>query len=126
MCVSVLVVLGSVPWRGYVFFLQEEDPTRDDLVTGVQTWALPIYLDVFVLPAAGGIAAVPKLATLPEARDLEPLEIAGKSDLWGKSVDLGGRRIIKKKKALACSGRGALWVDGGVLRGQCRIQRIRC
>src|SRR5258708_19731020 len=32
-----------IVWRVY-FFLQGEDGIRDDLVTGVQTCALPIYL----------------------------------------------------------------------------------
>src|SRR5258708_24499850 len=42
----------------FVFFFQAEDGIRDDLVTGVQTCALPIYTQV--LPAAlcgGEIAA---------------------------------------------------------------------
>src|SRR5437868_15183038 len=84
------------------FFFQAEDGIRDRNVTGVQTCALPIFG-----------AAMSVLAMLPDVRDVQErrtLEAdldegalhAGKHEIGrascGKSVDLGGRRIIKKKK----------------------------
>src|SRR3989304_8013230 len=68
------------------FFFQAEDGIRDVAVTGVQTCALPILQRGGRgphRPAAGGGAERP---TRSEERRV------------GKSVDLGGRRIIKKKK----------------------------
>src|SRR5256885_6691666 len=37
-----------------LFFFQAEDGIRDYKVTGVQTCALPIYFDIYAIPAAGG------------------------------------------------------------------------
>ena len=43
---QVLAVLGTCKGRyDFFFFFQAEDGIRDDLVTGVQTCALPIYTD---------------------------------------------------------------------------------
>src|SRR3989442_14550625 len=76
-----------------LFFFQAEDGIRDADVTGVQTCALPI----FARPLVDGIEAVEDEA-LP---DFTGCERGGakdrKSVVEGKSVDLGGRRIIKKK-----------------------------
>src|SRR5260370_40130048 len=79
----------------FFFFFQAEDGIRDSSVTGVQTCALPIsvtwlgtrsrltgHLGAFV--AGGGAAAI-------TWGDRE-------SVVEGKRGDLGGRRIIKKKK----------------------------
>src|SRR5687768_17909469 len=99
----------------FFFFFQAEDGIRDVAVTGVQTCALPISL-------AAASAGFLVLAPLPFAVDL----LAAGRPAWrfglqlpfsvlqcllgasvglrseerrvGKSVDLGGRRIIKKKK----------------------------
>src|SRR3712207_8063830 len=102
----------------FVFFFQAEDGIRDIGVTGVQTCALPICLgsdaavalDHVVLVAdrhdlrrqpPGGLR-VGRLAVAPDG---ELLLIAARdlvrdreSVVEGKSVELGGRRIIKKKK----------------------------
>ena len=43
MCVSVVVGIVDVDGLSVIFFFQAEDGIRDDLVTGVQTCALPIY-----------------------------------------------------------------------------------
>src|SRR5689334_24752196 len=94
----------------FFFFFQAEDGIRDGTVTGVQTCALPIYLDreielevVVEIVAAianrgarllGQVVAQHELGTIGAAvrrRDR-------KCVVWGKSVDLGGRRISKKKK----------------------------
>src|SRR6266849_10151726 len=80
---------------GLFFFFQAEDGIRDPLVTGVQTCALPIFDQggcierLLVSGARGRLVAVP--SAVVEDR---------KSVVWGKSVDLGGRRIIKKKKKI--------------------------
>src|SRR5882757_11167162 len=66
------------------FFFQAEDGIRDIGVTGVQTCALPISC----WPGAAWSAWSTRAGC---ARDR-------KSVVEGKSVDLGGRRIIKKKK----------------------------
>src|SRR5258708_27981395 len=39
----------STPGCGYNFFFQAEDGIRDDLVTGVQTCALPILFEEYVV-----------------------------------------------------------------------------
>src|SRR2546422_11759317 len=81
-----------------VFFFQAEDGIRDVAVTGVQTCALPIYVPTRPATsrlrpgrahrATASVTAPP--TTSPPTRSEERRV--------GKSVDLGGRRIIKKKK----------------------------
>src|SRR3712207_9150547 len=97
-----------------VFFFQAEDGIRDIGVTGVQTCALPISKSR--TPASGeGAGGRPADGPLPgknpellptpslsweEFEDFtERLLSAHRSEerRVGKSVDLGGRRIIKKK-----------------------------
>src|SRR5215216_7160249 len=68
------------------FFFQAEDGIRDDLVTGVQTCALPICRARRVGGCGWG---------LPRRSPSGP---GSEERREGKSVDLGGRRIIKKKK----------------------------
>src|SRR5260364_472012 len=74
-----------------LFFFQAEDGIRDELVTGVQTCALPI----------SGPARSWRRRT-PERRGpcRSPARDWGRSEerRVGKSVDLGGRRIIQKKR----------------------------
>src|SRR2546422_11510879 len=74
----------------FFFFFQAEDGIRDVAVTGVQTCALPIS---------------PRANRCDGACDGSARHGRGHAALWrseerrvGKSVDLGGRRIIKKKK----------------------------
>src|SRR5947208_6286408 len=52
----------------FFFFFQAEDGIRDDLVTGVQTCALPIYIRAFVKAAydARSLADAEFLALAPE------------------------------------------------------------
>src|SRR6266545_7075325 len=76
---------------GWAFFFQAEDGIRDKLVTGVQTCALPIWRD-----RGGGGRARPPPRQPGRRGDLPQGD--RKSVVKGKSVDLGGRRIIKKKK----------------------------
>src|SRR5690349_25140277 len=73
------------------FFIQAEDGIRDLYVTGVQTCALPILTEHFEDHAEilRGDAGAGVLHHEVEDR---------MSVVQGKSVDLGGRRIIKKKK----------------------------
>src|SRR5476651_2747336 len=73
-----------------LFFFQAEDGIRGIGVTGVQTCALPI---------CGGAG---RGARAGHARGAHPRRPFARSDrksvVEGKSVDLGGRRIIKRKK----------------------------
>src|SRR5438034_10864032 len=74
----------------FFFFFQAEDGIRDHCVTGVQTCALPISLLRILVVAGEGGSASGLLQNLRQWRSEERRV--------GKSVDLGGRRIIKKKK----------------------------
>src|SRR3712207_9479088 len=98
------------------FFFQAEDGIRDIGVTGVQTCALPIsavsgdrtrLIQVFwnllnnavkFSPEGGRVRVSLSADGGGSARG--PVEDDGdrQSGVEGKSVDLGGRRIIKKKK----------------------------
>src|SRR3546814_16322380 len=105
------VVVGAATSIGTVFFFSSRRRhTRCALVTGVQTCALPIS---DVDPRGGGIAGksveldgeVPAIAVGAQPRTGDR-----KSVVSGKSVsvrvDLGGRRIIKKKNCARAVPRG--------------------
>src|SRR5688572_31516216 len=91
----------------FFFFFQAEDGIRDLTVTGVQTCALPI-----LIVSAGFIVAFTQrvqelryllvicpLLSLLTALVLRAVwERRSEERRVGKGVDLGGRRIIKKKK----------------------------
>src|SRR5476649_2981423 len=70
----------------FFFFFQAEDGIRDHCVTGVQTCALPI--SHATNPAKCAMSTMRMAPTLSRSEERRV----------GKSVDLGGRRIIKKKK----------------------------
>src|SRR2546427_3409256 len=92
------------------FFFQAEDGIRDLTVTGVQTCALPILMAKGAVPddhplllgmtgfwgleVANGYAREADVVLALGTRFAERSE----ERRVGKSVDLGGRRIIKKKK----------------------------
>src|SRR5438034_9909609 len=86
------------------FFFQAEDGIRDHCVTGVQTCALPISLDVVV----SEVSCSPPATSTSSARATSAVHSSSQyghgsskrseERRVGKSVDLGGRRIIKKKK----------------------------
>src|SRR5256886_7508365 len=99
------------------FFFQAEDGIRDLTVTGVQTCALPIFKATLrgrrmwqFLERLIGVA----LPRIRDFRGVSPKGFDGRGNFSlglreqivfrseerrvGKSVDLGGRRIIKKKK----------------------------
>src|SRR2546430_6626606 len=101
----------------FFFFFQAEDGIRDLTVTGVQTCALPILCRT--PRRRRSTTTVKPLPTSSRARTVEaPAQLWNrhwrafasssrarsspgpdrKSVVEGKSVDLGGRRIIKKKK----------------------------
>src|SRR5438309_4111330 len=71
------------------FFFQAEDGIRGGTVTGVQTCALPIWSVMPWTPCRRTSSAILKASST---------EVDRKSVVYGKSVDLGGRGIIKKKK----------------------------
>src|SRR6266853_3869695 len=76
-----------------LFFFQAEDGIRDLTVTGVQTCALPISM---VCSRRSRCAAESRPA--PKRWPSRPSRTRSEERRVGKSVDLGGRRIIKKKK----------------------------
>src|SRR5438105_12490294 len=92
------------------FFFQAEDGIRDPLVTGVQTCALPISLG----QQAYGEVQAPRLRDREQSADHAdraggrvrqlsalqrrvPPHLRSEERRVGKSVDLGGRRIMRKK-----------------------------
>src|SRR3712207_9078333 len=100
------------------FFFQAEDGIRDIGVTGVQTCALPIFTSCGctsafggnIAPGGSGYNAAWEMRVLtrgivlrivyhvPDAKGNPMSDEIGRASCRGKSVDLGGRRIIKKKK----------------------------
>src|SRR5438874_9991202 len=92
-CLYIYLYWYNSVFRKYVyciFFFQAEDGIRDLYVTGVQTCALPISMSI-VCPSAGSSAALWRMTSTAACLRSEERRV-------GKSVDLGGRRIIKKKK----------------------------
>src|SRR5438034_9026659 len=71
------------------FFFQAEDGIRDHCVTGVQTCALPILQRQAVTLRGRSRELMDSYRRLEERSEERRV---------GKGVDLGGRRIIKKKK----------------------------
>src|SRR2546426_10842722 len=98
------VHLVVIQWRSSLFvffFFQAEDGIRDYKVTGVQTCALPILRGPVRLELRAGTPRARRgwrssRRTGPRTPS-SPTKI-GRASCKGKSVDLGGRRIIKKKK----------------------------
>src|SRR5437016_7282776 len=87
----------------FFFFFQAEDGIRDWSVTGVQTCALPIFTPKDDTPAQNAAhlllgSARPITPPRPSEFRREPEKARSEERRVGKSVDLGGRRIIKKKK----------------------------
>src|SRR2546430_13535091 len=90
-CVILLHPVRS--GRSYsIFFFQAEDGIRDLTVTGVQTCALPIC-DAIAAPLTKSLPGDvwPTVVCDEAGRDWERV-------VEGKRGDLGGGRIIKKKK----------------------------
>src|SRR5215510_16147978 len=82
----------------FFFFFQAEDGIRDGHVTGVQTCALPIWR----MRSRGARARVSQRSRRQGVpRCIRAAARDRKSVVEGKSVDLGGGRIIKKKKSEA-------------------------
>src|SRR5207244_6313984 len=91
----------------FFFFFQAEDGIRDDLVTGVQTCALPIYWgppfhgddSAYFVSLQRNKKSVEIDLKHPQGKDLL-LRLLGRCDVLlrseerrvGKGVDLGGRR----------------------------------
>src|SRR5947208_7777719 len=55
----MLFLFISFFFFSFFFFFQAEDGIRDDLVTGVQTCALPIWLPKLTTPPTAAAVAVP-------------------------------------------------------------------
>src|SRR5260370_38662622 len=88
--VAVFFLMGCILC---VFFFQAEDGIRDSSVTGVQTCALPISASGHRRAHLSRVRATGHCGDLAHAGCWE---LDRKSGVLGKSVDLGGRRIIKK------------------------------
>src|SRR5438046_6892917 len=84
--------LVSVSTYGVFFFFQAEDGIRDWSVTGVQTCALPISS----LTSSTWMRRIPRAR--PNRDVIGRVAMRSEERRVGKSVDLGGRRMIKKKK----------------------------
>src|SRR5690625_7685860 len=78
------------------FFFQAEDGIRVGHVTGVQTCALPILFRLNIQNRSRNTST----SNICNKRKLSRKQCASRSEerRVGKSVDLGGRRIINKKK----------------------------
>src|SRR5688572_31843068 len=87
-CICVFFVV-------FFFFFQAEDGIRDLTVTGVQTCALPIF--AVVSCGRRNLFGHPHASVLDAFRE-RGIRTRSEERRVGKSVDLGGRRIIKKKK----------------------------
>src|SRR5437879_11587842 len=80
------------------FFFQAEDGIRDTSVTGVQTCALPISARVQDRGPVLQSQRQPDPEVLRELGGVADRIVRSEERRVGKSVDLGGWRIIKKKK----------------------------
>src|SRR6267154_4564165 len=78
------------------FFFQAEDGIRDGRVTGVQTCALPISASTGSWRSWSGRCRSIRPGSTVACRRYA--RCRSEERRVGKSVDLGGRRIIKKKK----------------------------
>src|SRR2546430_17102321 len=92
-----------------MFFFQAEDGIRDLTVTGVQTCALPISRRMLWVTASSAmtlatVAASPSTVSPDRTgRRGRVLRIDRKSGVEGKRGELGGGRILKKKKKIKWS-----------------------
>src|SRR3546814_7090973 len=97
-CMRLLFVLGCCVF----FFSSRRRHTRCALVTGVQTCALPICPSLFVGYARNGAPRPPGLTADGFLPTGDLAVIRSEERRVGKEcvvrVDLGGRRIIKKKR----------------------------
>src|SRR5439155_13682769 len=95
--------------RSSYFFFQAEDGIRDGHVTGVQTCALPIWVrpERFCstprstcVARSGASERPPPLnpKTCSKSANCRYSPVRSEERRVGKSVDLGGRRIIRKKR----------------------------
>src|SRR5437868_10542258 len=91
----VMVILGYL----FFFFFQAEDGIRDRNVTGVQTCALPISAANSQQSGTAGADVLSAISAGGRLCDGVCGQVARSEERRvGKSVDLGGRRIIKKKR----------------------------
>src|SRR3546814_15271553 len=86
----------------FFFFSSRRRHTRCALVTGVQTCALPIFLPVPPVQAGCDLGSTSSCSVSPSLPQVERVSNRSEERRVGKEVsvrvDLGGRRIIKKKK----------------------------
>src|SRR5258708_11004737 len=93
-------VLNKFLGYGYFFFFQAEDGIRDDLVTGVQTCALPIFgrcIDVqeHIMALAVLLDAVRQAAQAPIFLLLDPAAFA-----FDDGLEMGGQCVHLDRKSV--------------------------
>src|SRR5258708_9279733 len=113
--VNDLTALGAVPagllvafgarTRSLFFFFQAEDGIRDDLVTGVQTCALPI------LPDAGHVAAHPAAGVRQPPANLREPRNGGGGDA-DAALPGGAGKVTHSSQGSQLAG-GEVRVDAG-------------
>src|SRR5207244_11114803 len=82
----------------FFFFFQAEDGIRDELVTGVQTCALPISEKYSNHPTAKALAALAEEAGVPLTEPKNFAETAGlgvKAEVDGKHILIGRAQWLK-------------------------------
>src|SRR5690349_24152516 len=100
--------MTDIYYMFFLFFFQAEDGIRDLYVTGVQTCALPIchrctarvmaVIDQGRRVAGGRRRREVRIAVSGTRRAfVAEAEVDRKSVVLGKSVDLGGRRVIREE-----------------------------
>src|SRR5438093_12240912 len=95
---TILLILRILTY--FFFFFQAEDGIRDWSVTGVQTCALPISQSRSTpRDPQGFLQGATDSRAAENARRSQAIHHRSEERRVGKGVDLGGRRIIKKKKS---------------------------
>src|SRR5258708_19650526 len=94
----VVLVVGIVRWTTRCFFFQAEDGIRDDLVTGVQTCALPIFQERLRDLADDGVVAGLR-ADLRDARSHEAeADDADSLDRHTRAPSPVSRGIVRERR----------------------------
>src|SRR5437016_14425380 len=124
MVVSV-VLYGGINSRRFFFFFQAEDGIRDWSVTGVQTCALPIGLDVAEREARVAERRHARLASHVGVRLLRPHAEAVHADAEDRDVlhEPTGRKRMKIGRA-SCRERGESWVGGGTSKKKQNVTAV--
>src|SRR5207244_5583336 len=104
---SSLVICICLYLIFFVFFFQAEDGIRDDLVTGVQTCALPISPGCLPAPASAPIGGrtgrlLVREGNLVRANSPDPLVVRSEERRVGKECRGGWARAELTKTRVVC------------------------